>query len=416
MLFRSADEAVRRRYRFAPLPKTADQPNESLATHFELHAEITVPSDQTAITAGRLLEVREQGQRRTFVYAGEQPVNGFPIVAARYAELRGGDLAVYYHPRHGYNAAALLDVLAAARQSYETAYGPLPQRDLRFAEFPGLTRFAISFPTAIPCSESLVFLTQNTGEHVNANYFAVAHEVAHQWFGNLVAPARGPGGDVLMEGLAEYSAGALIEDKLGRQAAGLFRGYEESTYLQNCDPDHELPLAAVDRSHRSHDVLVYQKAGLVFHMLEQLLGRTKMNAALREYVTRFRQSAARPTLDELLALFKQQDGTLNWFYEQWFQRVTLPDFQITSAAVRREGAEYVVEFIAGNAGQGRMPVTIEAIADDEKIHVPASATITLSQDSETRGILRCAFRPARLTLDRRRNVLDTNRSNNELRF
>src|SRR5205823_6433157 len=142
--------------------------------------------------------------------------NGFPIVAAAYAEKRRGDFAVYYHPRHAFNVDTLLDAMESARQKYERDYGTLPYRDLRFVEFPRLADFAISYASIIPCSESLVFLTREDPAHVNANYFAAAHEIAHQWFGNLVIAGRSAGSSVLLEGLAEYAAGALMDEKLGK--------------------------------------------------------------------------------------------------------------------------------------------------------------------------------------------------------
>src|SRR5438552_654942 len=240
--------------------------------------------------------------------------------------------------------------MESSRQKYERDYGPLPYRDLRFAEFPRLADFAISYASAIPCSESLVFLTREDPAHVNSNYFAAAHEIAHQWFGNLVIAGRSAGNSMLLEGLAEYAAGALMDEKLGKQATSIFRRYEETTYLRYRQADHEPPLISVDGSHPSHGVIAYQKAGLVFHMLETMLGREKMNAALKEYVARFSARASHPTIHDLIAIFKRQtpDRSLNWFYEQWFYRVTMPDFQITSATMRQEGREYIVEFTAGN--------------------------------------------------------------------
>jgi len=425
-----ADVAIRRRYGKGPLQPLPDLKDASFVptgwggfpvAPFDLHLEITVPKAHTAVSAGRLLEIREQGKQRTFVYESDHPVNGFPIVAAPYAEKRRGAFAVYYHPRHAFNVDTLLDAMEASRQKYERDYGPLPYRDLRFVEFPRLADFAISCPTAIPCSESLVFLTREDQAHVNSNYFAAAHEIAHQWFGSMVVAGRSAGSNVLLEGLAEYAAGALMDEKLGKQATRIFRRHEEATYLRYRQADHEVSLISVDGSHPSQGVIFYQKAGLVFHMLETLIGREKMNAALKEYVARFSTRASHPTLHDLIAIFKRQtpDRSLDWFYEQWFYRVALPDFQIASATMRQKGSEYVVEFTASNLGEGQMAVTVEAIAGNERevasFH-STSVQIRVAQGQETKGVIRCSFKPERLVLDRMYEVIDAERRNNEYRF
>lgn len=426
-----SETETRRRYGKPPQEPRPDLEGASFApagggdfplVPFDLRIEITVPEDETAVSAGRLVEVRgEGGRRRTFVYESEYPLNGFPVVSAPYAEKRRGPLAVYYHPRHAFNVDALLDAMEAARRKYERDYGPLPYRELRFAEFPRLADFAISYPSAIPCSEAIVFLTRAEAGHVDANYFAAAHEVAHQWFGGGVVAGGGRGGGVLLEGLAEYAAGALIEEELGERAAGVFRRFEEAAYLRGRQADKELPLTRVDGSHPSHGVIFYQKAGLVFHMLEGVLGREKMNAALKEYVARFGWREARPTIHDLVAIFRRQtpDGSLDWFYEQWFDRVTVPDFQITSATVRQEGDEYLVEFSADNLGEGEMTVTVAAVAGGESGGEDvraASVGVVVRRGEATKGVIRSAFRPGKLVLDPGVEIIDADRGNNEFNF
>lgn len=421
-----ADENTRRAHGLEPqkpLPELKDAavvPPLFGGAPFDVRVEINVPADHTALSAGRLVAVRDEGaERRTFIYETDHPVNGFPILAARYAEKRRGDLAVYYHPQHTFNVEAMLDAMTAARRKYERDYGALPFRDLRIAEFPRLASFALAYPTIIPFSEDLVFLTREDDEHVNSTYFSVAHEVAHQWFGVVVVPGRSRGASVLHEGLAEYAAGALIEEELGRDAAALFRRHEEQTYLRRRRADGEPPLSVVEDDYATQSPVFYQKAGLVFHMLENLLGRDRMNAALREYVTRYSFAERHPTIHDLLAIFKQQtpDGSLDWFYEQWFERVTLPDFRIESAVVRREGNEFVVEFTVENLGEGKMPVTLEALASDDDAQTRTQgARVLAEQGKKVRGSIRCAFKPQRLVLDRMHDVIDAERSNNEVRL
>jgi aminopeptidase N len=167
-------------------------------------------------------------------------------------------------------------------------------------------------------------------------------------------------------------------------------------------------------------VLVYQKAGLVFHMLERLIGRERMNAALREYVARFAGQALRPTLDDLVSIFKKHssDLSLDWFYDEWFYRVVVPDFQIVSAVVKNQEDGYLIEYVAANAGGGRIPVTIEAVAGsqgDGGSFKSVGVTVLL-EGAEAKGVIRCPFKPERVVIDRTCEVIDLDRANNEHRF
>jgi hypothetical protein len=138
-------------------------------------------------------------------------------------------------------------------------------------------------------------------------------------------------------------------------------------------------------------------------------------------VAQFGGRERHPTIRNLIAIFKRQHPTdsLDWFYEQWFDRITIPDFQVAATSVRPEGAEYVVEFTAANLGEGKMLVSVEAMAGDgssESDLRAAAIRLWVEPGKEAKGAIRCAFRPQRLILDRTREVIDSDRSNNEFRF
>ena len=83
------------------------------------------------------------------------------------------------------------------RPFYERLFGPYPYERLTVAEIP-------LFPGGYG-STSLVMLTSASWDAKHMPHRFLAHEIAHQWWGNSVFP-KGPGAGWLAEGFAEYSS------------------------------------------------------------------------------------------------------------------------------------------------------------------------------------------------------------------
>ena len=112
----------------------------------------------------------------------------------------------------------MVKALDAARTRYSQWFAPYPWKLLRVTEFPGLAGYAQGFPGNISFSEDIGFMTRpNTedDEDVDSAFYVVAHESGHQWWGNMVMPGKGPGGNIISEGLANFSAAMLINAEKG---------------------------------------------------------------------------------------------------------------------------------------------------------------------------------------------------------
>jgi aminopeptidase N len=171
-------------------------------------------------------------------------------------------------------------------------------------------------------------------EHASAIFFGergvngtpafrlVAHETAHQWFGDSVTEKDWD--DVwLSEGFATYFALLATEHYEGRDAfvAGLRR-----SRAQVFATEKRMPGVAVVQNKPWSGIpnaIVYQKGGWVLHLLRCQLGDAAFRAGIREYYRRYRDSNA-STADFRRVMEETGHSDLGWFFDQWVYRAGTP--------------------------------------------------------------------------------------------
>jgi ABC-type Na+ efflux pump permease subunit len=217
------------------------------ATAFTTRVRITAPEEFTLNSVGTKVSDTVTDGRRTTTWESDQPMRFFNVVAGRWAQKRGKDTVVYYHPGHGYNIDEMSEALDAARLYYSQWFYPYPWQELKLSEFASQATYAQGFATNITFSEGIGFLTRSDPRG-NAAFIVTAHEAAHQWWGNILVPGKGPGGNILAEGMAHFSTILLCEQVKGlRQRIEFCKRIEEG-YGEKRRKDSEKPLVKTDGS------------------------------------------------------------------------------------------------------------------------------------------------------------------------
>jgi aminopeptidase N len=148
----------------------------------------------------------------------------------------------------------------------------------------------------------------------------IPHELAHQWFGNLVTTENWSN-YWLNEGMAEFMAGQYWGSKQGRHAEDDFYLDEYQRFLVS-DARRRVPLASFNSNN------VYTKGALVMQMLKKQLGPERFWASLNRYLTR--HSFGNATSDDLRRAVLQATGqNLGWFWDQWIYEAGYPEFTVT---------------------------------------------------------------------------------------
>jgi aminopeptidase N len=186
----------------------------------------------------------------------------------------------------------------------------------------------------------------------------VAHEIAHQWFGDAVTESDWD--DVwLSEGFATYFTLLYTEHYDGRDAfvAGLQRSRDNVFALEK-----RLPGTAVihDNLADMKDVLnnlIYQKGGWTLHMLRGLVGSETFWDGIRDYYRQYRDRNT--TTAEFRQVMEVHAGRdLKWFFDQWLTRAGHPVIEGTWA-YDAANKQVVIQLRQTNSGEPyRLPLDI----------------------------------------------------------
>jgi len=152
----------------------------------------------------------------------------------------------------------------------------------------------------------------------------VAHEIAHQWFGDAVTESDWD--EVwLSEGFATYFTLLYTEHYDGRDAfvAGLQRSRDNVFSLEKRLPGkgviHENLVDMKDVLNN----LIYQKGGWTLHMLRGLIGTEQFWDGIRDYYRQYRDRNT--TTAEFRHVMETHGGRdLKWFFDQWLTRAGHP--------------------------------------------------------------------------------------------
>jgi hypothetical protein len=386
---------------------------------FTTRVKITGPADFRLNSVGSIASDEVSDGRRTTVWESDKPVNFFNVVAGRWAERKGNGTAVYYHPRHAYNVDEMVETLDAARRYYSEWFYPFPWRELKLSEFPSLADYAQGFPTDITFSESIGFLTKSD-PRANTAFLVTAHESAHQWWGNILAPGKGPGGNLLSEGTSHFSTILLFEQVKGERARIEFCKRIEDSYAKSRRADSERPLVKIDGSRDGDTTVTYDKTGMVLWMMMQEMGREPMLKGIRAFFQAYHDNPDHPVLQDFLEAMRpyaKEPVAFDAFTRRWFFEVVLPEYRLGGVTRAKDGKGWKVSGTIENAGTALARVEVAAVkgtrfkedGTKDADYRDARTTVELGARETREFTIRCDFEPDSVVVDPDVKVLQLQR-------
>ena len=154
-------------------------------------------------------------------------------------------------------------------------------------------------------------------ENIRTSQGLVAHELAHQWFGDLVT-CKDWSQAWLNEGFATYYAHLydLHKDGTNDFLYGLYHSAKAFIDKSANEDSRPVVFRRYDDPNELFGYLIYPKAGWVLHMLRNELGEELYRKCIKTYVER--HSFGNASSDDLQDVVEELSGlSFDQFFDQW---------------------------------------------------------------------------------------------------
>jgi aminopeptidase N len=294
-----------------------DHPSDKAAHRFE----ITVPKPWVVAASGELREQVAAGDKTRYVFESTRPMASYlaSVNIGQYeVETLDGPNGVivrnYFPPNYYEGQKTHFRAVPEMMAYFNSLFGPYP-----FKEYA-----SVIGNDASPWCGNGAGGAEQQGMAVHCPSLAsaaqqvVAHELAHQWFGNSVSLESWQ--DVwLKEGLATYAE--WLWQTHGKDAAALDRVVKAQASIH-----HAYTPVGNPGADKLYTAEVYTGAALVFHALRRQVGDEAFFKILRTYLERYRDGNA--SAAEFYALAEEVSGQeLSAQFEEWVNKVGEPDFK-----------------------------------------------------------------------------------------
>jgi aminopeptidase N len=287
------------------------------STKASYRIRIATESPYYAIANGELVSRRARAGMTTWTYEQAEPTSTYLMTL---------QIGMYNRHRLAKNGVQIHAVLPdRLRHNFDKDFADQPQMMKLFVKLFGPYPLATGYTVVVTDDDLEIPLEAQGISIFGANHCdgegtaerLIAHELAHQWFGNSVTAKRWRH-IWLHEGFACYAEWLWSEHSGGRSADEWARHY----YERLADSPHDLLLA--DPGPRDmFDDRVYKRGAITLHMLRKRIGDENFFALLGDWAARHRHSTV--VTDDFTGLASNYtDESLRPLWDAWLYSAELP--------------------------------------------------------------------------------------------
>jgi aminopeptidase N len=316
--------------------------------------EVTVPLGMTVIGPGSQLPVITKGIDETFGWKAKVPILPGSFVAGRYfrKKMQIGGITIDCFARESNLDSMQSSAEATAKilEYYSRTYGPsasgksyrLVEVDERLARQPGML--------------GAIFITRNELGQPVPPVRELARRIAYQWWQETIG-IQGASDLWLVDGMAYYSAAQYLGKANGPAAfkeelnnlAVLALKFENKSAVR----------AGFELGYRTdrYESVVAGKGAWILNMLRGILGESKFNQLIQQYVQKC--SGKGGSTAEFEKLAETLNGKeLGWFFTEWIDTIGVPELNVDYIIYKTYNGFRVSGTIGQDRDLFRMPIEV----------------------------------------------------------
>ncbi|MEH2291241.1 M1 family metallopeptidase [Nostoc sp.] len=295
---------------------------------------VRVPNPFVAISNGELINTTEDGNYKIYHWSQQQvhPTYLMTLAIGDFAEIQdewnGKPVTYYVEKGREEDAKRSMEKTPRMIEFLSQKYGypyPFPKYAQVCVDdfiFGGMENTSTTLLTDRCLLDERAALDNRNTEAL------VVHELAHQWFGDLVVIKHWSHAWI-KEGMASYSEVMWTEQEYSLEEAAYYRLLEARRYLSEDNSRYRRPM--VTHVYREaielYDRHIYEKGSCVYHMIRAQLGDELFWQAIQTFVQDNAHKTVE-TIDLLRAIEKATGRNLLFLFDQYVYRGGHPDFKV----------------------------------------------------------------------------------------
>ena len=295
---------------------------------------VRVPQQFLAISNGELIATETIGEDKIYHWLQKEvhPTYLMTLAVGDFAEIKDTwqNIPVNYYVEKGREDDALRSMGKTPRMigflskqyGYSYPYPKYAQVCVDDFIFGGMENTSTTLLT-----DRCLLDERATIDNINTETLVV-HELAHQWFGDLVVIKHWSHAWI-KEGMASYAEVLWIEAEYGQDEAAYYLLKEARSYLQEDKTRYRRPI--VTHVYREaielYDRHLYDKGACVYHMIRSILGNELFDQAIHSFVKNNAHKTVE-TIDLLRAIDRATGYNLNYLFDQYVFRGGHPDYKV----------------------------------------------------------------------------------------
>lgn len=352
---------------------------------------ISVSGDWVAIANAPLIKKETNNNQQTYIFDKTEPISTylFSFVAGKFKTVtkknNNREITMYHRESDAKkvqrNTDKIFDLMFGSLEWLEN-YTQIdyPFKKLDFIVIPSFQYSGMEHPGAVLYRDSKLFLDPSATIRDKLNRAnLIAHETAHMWFGDLVTMEWFS--EVwLKEVFANFMADKIVNPQfpeINHELNFLINHYPSSYSIDRTKGANPISqqLDNMKNAGTLYGPIIYHKAPIMMHHLEQLTGENSLQEAVREYLANYKYNNA--TWDHLIQILDQKSTIdLKTWSNVWVYEPGMPNYIVQKAYNAENQIQNIVIEQKDPQEEGRLWIQNlkTAVSENNKLHFFQSQT------------------------------------------